>query len=76
MYALVAQDLAPEQARERRGERERERAVVAPDRECEDRAVARARVERAGRGRREPVLEDAREEDRRADVRAADLQRW
>ena len=71
MDALVTQNLAPEEARERRGERERERAVVAADREREDGAVARARVD-VGR-RSEPHLQDAREEDRRADVGAADL---
>ena len=69
--ALLAEDRAPEEARERRGERERERAEVGAERERVHRAVPRARVDvRAGRG---PELEHAREEDRRADVRPAQL---
>ena len=45
MYALLLEDLAPEEARERRGERERERAEVRAERERVDRAVACPRVD-------------------------------
>ena len=43
--ALLAEDRAPEEARERRGERECERAEVRAERERVDRAVARPRVD-------------------------------
>ena len=68
---LLAEDRAPEEARERRGERERERAKIGAERERIERAVTCARVYR--RGRRGPELEDAREEDGRAYVGAANL---
>ena len=73
--ALLLKNLAPEEARERRGERERERAEVRAERERVDRPVARPRVDSAwpSAGRGEPELEDACEEDRRADVRPTEL---
>lgn len=70
MDVLLAENLAPQEARERRGERERERAKVRADGQRVDRAVARTRVDGPGRG---PELEDAREEDRGADVRPTEL---
>ena len=86
MDALLAQDLAPEQPRERGRERQRERAEVRAQRERVERAVPGARSEsclcarvrvrvrvRVWVGGLRPELEDAREEDRRADVRAAEL---
>ena len=64
------EDLLPQQAGQGRGERQREGPVVGANREREEGPVPGALVD-GDVGR--PDLEDAREEDGRADVSSADL---